>query len=93
MFQLLLLGAVVLGGYLFLTQTLFKRSRCRGNAAVAGKTVVITGGNTGIGKATALHLARKGARVILACRNRSKAETAIADIKQVGTRLVLDHSI
>lgn len=82
MFQLLLLAGLVVGGYFILTRTLFKRSRCKGNAAVAGKTVIITGGNTGIGKATALHLARKGARVILACRNQNKAEAAIAEIQQ-----------
>lgn len=87
---MLVLAAVLLGGYIVLTQTIFKRSKCKGNAAMAGKTVIITGGNTGIGKATALHLARRGARVILACRNRSKAEGAVAHIqKETGNSDVL----
>ena len=43
MLHLLLLAGVVLGGYVLLTQTLFKRSKCKGNAAMAGKTVIITG--------------------------------------------------
>ncbi|XP_068456209.1 dehydrogenase/reductase SDR family member 13-like [Clinocottus analis] len=77
-----LLVAALLGAYVFLKRTLFRGSRCRGTAAMAGKTVIITGGNTGIGKATAQHLVRKGARVILACRNQVKAEVAIKDIQQ-----------
>ncbi|KAM6970458.1 retinol dehydrogenase 12-like [Aplochiton taeniatus] len=47
-----------------------------------GRTVIITGGNTGIGKATALHLASRGARIILACRNQAKAEDAIKHIQR-----------
>lgn len=45
-----------------------------------GKTAIVTGGNTGIGKETAKDLAARGARVILACRDMAKAEQAARDI-------------
>lgn len=48
---------------------------------LAGKTFVVTGANTGIGKVTALELARRGGHVILACRNRAKTEAVIEEIR------------
>ncbi|XP_066538802.1 retinol dehydrogenase 12, like [Hoplias malabaricus] len=45
-----------------------------------GKTVMITGANTGIGKETAIDLAKRGARVIMACRDMEKADTALKEV-------------
>jgi retinol dehydrogenase-12 len=44
-------------------------------------TYLITGGNTGIGLATAIALARDGGRVFIACRNPTAGEAAVARIK------------
>lgn len=42
--------------------------------------VIITGSNTGIGKEAALDLAKRGARVYMACRNFDKCEIARREI-------------
>lgn len=47
---------------------------------LSGKTIVVTGGNSGIGYEAALEFARKRATVVLACRDLGKARTAAAQI-------------
>ncbi|XP_070572840.1 retinol dehydrogenase 11-like [Ptychodera flava] len=53
---------------------------CTCTARLDGKTAIVTGGNSGIGKQTAIALAKRGARVILACRNKKKGDAVAEEI-------------
>jgi NAD(P)-dependent dehydrogenase (short-subunit alcohol dehydrogenase family) len=46
------------------------------------KNVLITGGNSGIGKATAIGIAKTGAHIIIACRNKERGTQAVEEIKK-----------
>ncbi|KAG5856011.1 retinol dehydrogenase 14-like [Anguilla anguilla] len=82
----IILAAVLGGGVLIIARRIFSR----GSAAkmlhyppemMRGKTIIITGANSGIGKATALELVKLQARVIMACRDRQRAEEAAQEIQ------------
>ena len=47
----------------------------------AGRTVLVTGANSGLGLHTSLELARKRARVLLACRSTAKGEQALQRVR------------
>src|SRR2546425_13285497 len=50
------------------------------NVDMTGKTCLITGGNSGIGKANALGLAGMGANVLVVSRKREKGDAALTEI-------------
>ena len=47
----------------------------------SGRIAIVTGANSGLGSETALALAARGARVVLACRDASKAQAALETIR------------
>lgn len=49
---------------------------------MTGKVCIVTGANTGIGKETALGLARLGATVVMVCRDRDRSDAPLSEIKQ-----------
>ncbi|XP_059478278.1 retinol dehydrogenase 11-like [Neocloeon triangulifer] len=61
---------------------LFGSGKCTSKATLEGKTVLITGANTGIGYETAKDLLKRGARIIMACRNVDRAKSAARELQK-----------
>ena len=72
--------ALIISSVLSLVHLYMQGGWCSSNARLDGKTVVITGCNTGIGKITALDLSRRGAKVVMLCRDTNKAKIAAEEI-------------
>lgn len=51
---------------------------------MTGKTVVVTGASTGLGKASMATLAREGANIVASARTKDKLEAAVAEITAAG---------
>ncbi|XP_017487210.1 PREDICTED: retinol dehydrogenase 14-like [Rhagoletis zephyria] len=58
-----------------------KNSQTEGH--LKGKTIILTGANSGIGKETTRELYRHGARVIMACRNEDETQKVIDNFKSL----------
>eukprot|EP00092_Neocalanus_flemingeri_P019775 GFUD01021415.1.p1 GENE.GFUD01021415.1~~GFUD01021415.1.p1 ORF type:complete len:334 (+),score=104.31 GFUD01021415.1:80-1081(+) len=84
---------LVIGLLLFLLRLWMQGPKVRSSARLDGKTVVITGANTGIGKITALDLSKRGAKVVMLCRNVEKAEEAAEEIRKATEGEVVVHKL
>ena len=52
--------------------------------SIKEKVIVITGASSGIGEATARHLATRGARVVLGARRSDRLQTIVSEIRAAG---------
>ncbi|XP_074535627.1 dehydrogenase/reductase SDR family member 13-like [Halichoeres trimaculatus] len=81
MYLLLGIGVFIGVAYVY-REIVVKGKRCTSTVRLHGKTAIVTGSNTGIGKITAIDLAKRGARVILACRSKQRGEAALEEVKR-----------
>ena len=78
----LVLAGVAGCGLFLLFRKYISGGVCRSQAKLDSKTAIITGANTGIGLETAVDLANRNARVILACRSVERGETAAVQVRK-----------
>lgn len=88
-----LAGFVVFTILLFLFRLWMQGGKCKSTARLDGKTVVITGCNTGIGKIAAIDLSKRGAKIVMLCRSVDKAEAAADDIRKATEGEVVVHKM
>lgn len=65
-------------------------ANCSNVNDMTGRTVVVTGGNSGIGKATAEALAGLGARLVITSRDPDRGAAAVSDIKRASGNVAVD---
>ncbi len=61
-----------------------KESAVKSNKPLSGKTAIVTGASSGIGRATALTLAQAGAAVVISARRNDRLSKIVSDIQAKG---------
>ncbi|ALC48688.1 CG3842 [Drosophila busckii] len=77
---LILLVALAVAFVMWLLRQIIQGPAYRKLNRIDGKVVIVTGCNTGIGKETVLELARRGAKIYMACRDPARCEAARIEI-------------
>ncbi|HEY9846433.1 MAG TPA: SDR family NAD(P)-dependent oxidoreductase, partial [Candidatus Caenarcaniphilales bacterium] len=52
---------------------------------MTGKVAIVTGGSSGIGRATAIEFAKQGAKVVVAARREPEGEETVRQVKAAGS--------
>merc|ERR1712025_599134 len=86
-------GLVAFALLLWIIRMWMQGPKVTSKVTLKGKTVVITGANTGIGKLTALDLSRRGAKIVMLVRDMQKAELAANEIRLETEGEVIIHKL